>query len=655
MGRQPLLIFFAPADHPHRDAACATLSWLAAAEGRHFECYFDSPRSGTHFGGGAPWRASLADLRGGTFNGGHHLEQLLLLTSHFSCQAAVLGDTVFAGPLSDLGVPVRAHSEDIASFYREMFSSGPTPWPETLLVIGHGRSPATSLVPYACQEVAARRLLAISEGDANALERLSPGIRVEALWVAAQEVPGGQGDALSEQTASMAERWAEHTNRFLLGDSEMVARWVPTAIRDGWAPVFSVPQSEVLARLSGPIGATPVVYGRQQDDADFLALSELGVAFQLVDPGRPPFPIVRHAAAAWPKAPPSVGPDDAELHRWAREGRVVVTLLFWAGMIRELECFYALTDVLSVTRMRAGVVLTTESFRYMPRPPLSLIQVAADLGGLAPHVEPLLASAGIGAMIESAAPLERFARTLAESVADLAQALGGADQLPKGWWSVMDAPLLSHKVRAVEIGRTSPYLKLRYPPRKLELSGTAAGAEVAAATNPREALRTIVRDSPLGRFFQPQRPFDDRRPGAAARTVLEAVRAAGFDYALTKASFNEAPSVADVGGLTVLNHTAGRWDGWTPFVTVNNLADLRAAERRLLRARKPGWVLGSLDTCLWAFTGHLWDRGRELRAICEWVAQGGSTGRLINVTPGTAARYAKVLADTGLARTLPTS
>ncbi|MGH7876842.1 MAG: hypothetical protein ACRENM_04125, partial [Candidatus Dormibacteraceae bacterium] len=82
---------------------------------------------------------------------------------------------------------------------------------------------------------------------------------------------------------------------------------------------------------------------------------------------------------------------------------------------------------------------------------------------------------------------------------------------------------------------------------------------------------------------------------------------------------------------------------------------LRAAERRLLRARRPGWVLGSLDTCLWAFTGHLWDRGRELRAICEWVAQGGSTGRLINVTPGTAARYAKVLADTGLARTLPTS
>jgi hypothetical protein len=138
------------------------------------------------------------------------------------------------------------------------------------------------------------------------------------------------------------------------------------------------------------------------------------------------------------------------------------------------------------------------------------------------------------------------------------------------------------------------------------------------------------------------------------RSVLEAVRAAGFEYALSKAEFGAPPtSATGVDGLTVLNYTAGRWDGWTPFETVNELEDLVRAERRLLRSRKPGWLLGGIDSCLWTFSGHVWDRGRELRDICRWMAEGGSSGDLVNVTPGTAARYARILAAEGLIRTVP--
>jgi hypothetical protein len=131
------------------------------------------------------------------------------------------------------------------------------------------------------------------------------------------------------------------------------------------------------------------------------------------------------------------------------------------------------------------------------------------------------------------------------------------------------------------------------------------------------------------------------------------VRDAGFEYAFTTSSFAAPPrAVVDVDGLTALTFTAGRWDGWTPFVTVNDLSDLRRAEHRLLRRGRPGWLIGTLDTCLWAFTGPVWTKGTALFDLCHWMAAGGSTGRLMNVTPRTASRYARLLADSGLVETL---
>jgi len=108
-------------------------------------------------------------------------------------------------------------------------------------------------------------------------------------------------------------------------------------------------------------------------------------------------------------------------------------------------------------------------------------------------------------------------------------------------------------------------------------------------------------------------------------------------------------------GLTVLNYTAGRWDGWTPFVTINSIADLQAAERRLIRHGRPGWLLGTLDTCLWAFSGTVLDRGQSLLELCKWVARGGSSGTLVNVLPGVMARYAAILGEMGVVDTMAAS
>jgi hypothetical protein len=451
----------------------------------------------------------------------------------------------------------------------------------------------------------------------------------------------------------MAERWSEAGHGFLLGDPELVGRWIPTASREGWMPIHGTPQTDVIARLAGPLGKTDVVFGRQHHDDDFLALSRLGVGLQVIDPGRPPFPVLREAPSRWPAPPPPDEPDDAQLERWAARGRVLSTLLFWTGMARELENLHALADVLSLTGMAGGLILTTESFAHMPRPPLTLTQHPLAAGGLAPGVELLLACSGGGVLLESEAPADRFAAALSRSVDELAVRLGGRDRVPRGWWPLMDAPLIPQPPRRLVTRPEAPYLRVRYQPRA---PGAAGDGEPGAGGRVRRSPRALVRESPLGALFEPARPFSDFRPGAPGRAVLKAVRDAGFEYAFTASAFSgPARAVVDVPGLVALTYTAGRWDGWSPFITVNGLSDLRRAERRLLRGGRPGWLAGTLDTCLWAFTGEVWDRGRELYAICRWMAEGGSSGRLVNVTPRTAARYARLLADRGLVDALPSS
>jgi hypothetical protein len=593
-------------------------------------------------------------MRGGTFTGAHHLESLLLLTQHFDCEAASLGPSLLSSTLDDAGVAFRSRSGDVTTFYREILGASPVPPPATLLVVGDGRVSGAGLRAFAYPEIVGRRLLAISEGDIKALEDLRRGREVETLWLCGPPLPGStslrteQTDSVAVETAWMAERWADTRRGFLLGDAELVGRWIPTAVRSGWTAIHGSPQTEVVTRLADPLRETDVVVGRQHDDRDFLELSRLGAAFQLVDPGRPPFPVLREAAGSWPPAPVIDEPDDDRLRAWAREGRVVATLLFWTGMARELESLYGLVDVLGLTSLASGLILTTESFAHMSRPPLTLTQLPRDIGGLAPYVELLLASAGGGAMIESEAPLQRFSTTLQASVDNLAQLLGGRDRIPRGWWPVMDAPLIRQVSRRLATHPAPPYVRLRYQPRPL---GSAPDEE--AERGSRLQLRTRVRQSSLRHLFEPIRPFSDFRPGPPGRDVLRAVRDAGFEYAFTTSSFAAPPrAVVDVDGLTALTFTAGRWDGWTPFVTVNDLSDLRRAEHRLLRRGRPGWLIGTLDTCLWAFTGPVWTKGTALFDLCHWMAAGGSTGRLMNVTPRTASRYARLLADSGLVETL---
>jgi hypothetical protein len=652
--RQRLLLLFTPADHPHRDAVCATVAWVARDETSLFESYFSAATSGSHFGGGNPRHAQLPDLRGGTLVGGHHLEQLSIALQRFECEVVSLGPSPFDQFLRDAGIRFRADSSDVVTFYRQLFTNTSVAWPKTLLVLGHGGRPQhASLSPYGFPEIFRRRLLAIADGDKAALDSLAPGSQVETLWAGpvdgATRIESPPDLSVAAQTTWMAQRCSAWGRGFLLGDPELAARWIPTAARNAWIPIFGVPQSDVIELLREPLETNDVVFGRQQDDSDFLALSRLGVAFQLVDPGRPPFPVIREAPGTWPERPASHDdPSDEQLEEWARDGRILSTLLFWTGMVREIECLYALTDVLALTALRSGLILTAETFAYMRQPPLTMVGVERSAGGLFPYVELLLASGGIGALIESETPHDRFEKALAMATGDVKRSLR-EDGFPLGWWPVLDCPLVPRPRMRVGITRRAPFVRLRYRRRDAGANSTNDDKDSGL----RDRLRSGLRESPARHFFEAERPFDGYRLGPPSRSILQAVRRSGFEYALTKAAGGQKPTtVSGADGLTVINHTVGRWGGWTPFVTVDSLDDLRRGERSLIRRGGPGWLLGTLDACLWAFTGPVWRRGGELQRMCELVAAGGASGRLVNVTPATVARYARLLERRGQVTTI---
>ena len=75
--------------------------------------------------------------------------------------------------------------------------------------------------------------------------------------------------------------------------------------------------------------------------------------------------------AKWPIAigdPREADPSDEELLRWARDGRVLTSLVFWTGATREGENLYALKDIVARTGVLGGVALTAQSFGWRPAP-----------------------------------------------------------------------------------------------------------------------------------------------------------------------------------------------------------------------------------------------------------------------------------------------
>jgi len=669
--RRQLLLYTARYGHRQNNAVAATLSWAAAAAGSLSEVYYDAPRAGGHYGGGDLRRYETAELSGGLVVGGRHIEALEAAANRFDLTAVVRGDVMFSPALERLACDGRVSlhrvgEEDVAGLYDDIFQSLGIDWPDTaVLVNAHPSTALEGIDAYLYPEIVYRRAVGLeaSVPDADVCALLEHGCRqILAVGVSDELVEHLQdlgfsvtrldviqpGDDYSRVTARLAHRWESERRGWLLGDPVLVSSWLPTAVREDRIAIYGVPQSTVIDRLSSDIAATATpILGRQFEDSDFFRLSELGQSFQLIDPARPPLPVLSAVPSTSHVEVSTVSddPSDEDLRAWVSQGRVLTSLVFWTGMLREMENLYAVLDLLALTGVRAGLALTAQSLLAHPSP-LDLVSVSRDQGGVFPHAEILLASCGTGAAIESLLTPDQLGRHLGPALQDVSNRVAPALR-PTGWWATMDAPLVSgdRPRLPLDILSHAPFMRLRFTPRGAGFDGAAdpGGTQTAGW---RSRVRQLVRDSRLSPLFEAYRPYEHFAPGPLSPSLALAVQGAGFSYMLSKSGFGDGPAIQyRDGDFVAINYTSGHWDGWTPFETVNHVRDLERAEQTLLRSRQPGWLLGGLDTCLWAFSGTIWDRAPGLAAIARFVSSGGQSGRLINVRPCVLPRYARIMGD----------
>ena len=646
--RQRLLLFLASAGDPARLAVGPALAAAAERSGWAFECYYDAQRRGRHFGGGDPATAPAGWPNGSLVAGGRHAEELRWLASHYEISALGDAQSVLWPVLDELGAEALARSTAPRELYEAVFARLGEPVPRRAIVLDASQQGRHGVIvpPYLFPAFfAGEPAIGI---EASAGPQALDADRFEGLFVdpAVQWLDANEGEVderdYADLTAELAERHSGWARGVLLGDPDLVAAQLGRAARLRLVPLYGRPQVDVVARARRTVSeAREPVYGRQYDDRDFFELARCGRGLQVVDPG-PPFESGRGLAPPPPAGDTPSEADDEQLERWAREGRVLSTLLFWCGMIRELDCLPRLIDLVAETGLAAGLVTTAEALELAGSSPLFLLSVPRDRGGVSGLLEPLLGSTGRGVAAETSLSREPFAAELREALEAAAAGLPPGLR-PDGWWPLLDAPL--QPVRPARVAWRSGRPKLLFAPR-----GAAArpgDGSSSGRTDLRSLAGALARRTPLEELFEPRRPFEDRRPGELDRGVAEAVREAGFSYMWTKADFGRPAVAYRSEEFVALTLTAGNWDGWSPFYTVGGVRDLGRAERRLLGERRPGWLVGTIDSPLWALSGELLERGAELYRMAELTARGGASGRLVNVTPRVISRYARLVDDLG--------
>ncbi len=659
--RPRLLFFVAHAQDPQAPALGPPLAAAAERAGWRFDCYYDCPRSGLHFGGGDPDEAPSGGRAGSLVAGAHHAEQLLWLATVYDLVA--LGDP--ASPLwpvlEAVGAEALVQSTNPAELYAAAFERLGASIPPDVFVIDAGRQGPHGIVtgPYLAPAFLAGPTslgLDVSSGDAlrRGMEELGArsfrGLFVDPAR--AERFPGGldaRDGTLRDTdygafTAGLAERHADWGRGVLLGGPDLVAAQLPKAARLHLLPLYGQPQIECLGRADALVRrAREPVYGVQYDDRDFFELARRGHGLQVIDPA-PPFDAATALPAASSSPPCSLWdtePSDDVLREWADERRVLVTLLFWAGMIRELDCIERVLDLVASTGLRAGLLITAETVEHAGAYPLTLLSVPPERGGVFGMVEPLLASTGRAVAAEALMPAGTLEATLREAATATASRLPAA-LAPRGWWPLLDTPLVARRMPVAWRDHRPVLLTVGRNP---SVPGRRAGESGEATT---ETLRSLAHRTNLRRLFGYRRPYDDAKPGPLDDRVAEAVRAAGFSYMWTKSEFGNPRVPHRRGDFVALSFTAGKWEGWSPFYTLSAARDFERAERRLLRSKRPGWLVSTIDTPLWAMSGEVWAHGCRLHGVASLAVRGGASGRLVNTTPHVVARYARLLDESRL-------
>lgn len=560
--KDKLWLFLSDHDHPKVTAVVPTLAWFAQSQNVRLEMYLQAKRDGRLFA-----------RHGSTVLGGRHFQQFNYLCAQFDVQVILLGNhELFASSLALWEIPILAQADSAISLYEQLGIDG-----ERLILPDQAPlAGKPDLRPYLYPQVLFTRSLGIPESEAM------PGEPVLTLT---------DGDDYRSVTTSLARRWIDHAEGVAFGDPDAVLSMLCDLCQRNMVTVFGKRQPLSSSQITDSayvqehssacddvrqlceMTGNSVILGRQTCDGDLFEWSRSGIAIQIMDPNRPPFPVVRQIEHKWANHPVTVydhEPDDEQLEQWADQGKTLSSLLVHSGEMAHNEAMLNLIDLCVMTGLKLGIGV--HASRYETCPQLwELIAISQESGGASGLIEPVLHSGGMGILTENTCPMDRLAEHCHNALDRISQICGVAWK-PRGYLAFMDS-------------------------------------DMTTFTQSMPELYAMLSDQGLAYSVSCALPGRNRLLHHTDRHVT-------------------------------LNQSSRSICTGSPYVRVCTASDLHEKSP----SPGPGWWLGVIDAPVVSFTPYIWNQGSQFMQIVRAM----TSGRWINTTPHTVARYASLLAQRGM-------
>jgi hypothetical protein len=459
-----LWLLISDIDRPDLHLVAPAVAWIAAEAGAHCETYFEAKRDGRLFA-----------RHGSMVIGGMHHQQFNYLHATFDVHAILWGETsLWNSSLARFETPVLAQTGDIASLYSALLDHVPQALNPPVIFLPTRFTQTLQgnleLGPYFFPEIHFRKALAFPPALASHAARFSQ--QALTLGLAPEEQAEvracfesvTQIDTIREEddfgsvTMRIADRWRAHAKGVAFGDPPAILSQLADHCRHRRLPVFApkvqgnpcdvivssytVETSSVAvetAKLAVDLG-NPVIVGRQTGDGDIFEWSRHGVCIQIIDPNRPPFPVVQEVPQRWDSAHSlPEEPSDSELIAYAESGKRLATLLWHSGEVAHNEAMLNVMELAAFTGLKMGIGV--HAARYETCPQLwELLAVPQSGGGMRGLIEPVLHSGGMGVLAECNCPPALLREHCVNALARIRDIAGEAG-MPRGYYAFMDSDL----------------------------------------------------------------------------------------------------------------------------------------------------------------------------------------------------------------------
>lgn len=600
--RRAAWLLLAPFGHPLKDFVAITLGWICRKAGVVFDAYYAAEREG-----------GLFAFAGSPVIGGHHHYALSRFLLRFDTTVVRLGElSLFAPLLDEAPVTLIEASQGLAHLYGWCAAALNAPPQETAIAVQTQDLPdglRHGIVPYVAAQVIRHGALAapleLDEREVRNLRALGLSqvwlIGTEdssaAVWEQAgfsiRRMEGLRADdTYGSFTYRLAERHLDRARGVDFCEPLLASCWLPFCLAEDRLMVCHESTAEGLGRLVPllrQIGAESF-YARYggglmpgaRNDEDLFASFQAGIACEVVEPTRPPLPVLLRYPTPLPQ--PARGSVDSELSdeqlcARAEKGKILAALVMHSGEMSHLDAALHIIDLCAVTGVRIGLAVGWRRYAWGGQW-VELLQTPPEEGGVMGICEPILHSSGFGILAEHLTDPGDVAALMKEARGIIAE-IAGEGFAPRGVYCYLDVPGNRWEERNEQLWQA-----IKKEGFEFVISSAGFGAP-----------RLLHRDGDFivlnqcGRSHYPYSPFVRiscvEEMAAQERALAEAGKPGWLLGVLDSPIFGSTP---------YLSHG-------DPFGKV------------------------------------------RLGELFEYLQEGGATGKMVSVTPHAIARYARLIAD----------